>query len=608
MKIEKLKEKLKELVFGISEKAIKTESVPRFWQLYLDSSDEKGFNSIDTCATSQCLSILAKANHDDATLIGDAVESVIRLRNEQGSWPSAITPEELLSPSYRLKGDTAIGDNCFALTALLDIGFLDEDYIDYTKSDDHFKLLSNRIKYVFKAVDWLLSNRADDNKGWYYTDKRNKESVILTTINVTSVFIRIIVSIDKLIKSNNIFEDEITICRQYRDKIFDTVQQEMNCLLSSKNIFDDPINDRKAIGCMFDSGQDSIIHTCKLLNILIDTQQHHLYTYNDTDDFIRYVVKSITDESYVSNCEKYCFEHYTLQKKNALGASAPPINVDHENYYEAIILSTIARLKMVGYESITNDVMITILNALIERMNNIYPPFFKCRSQREAKNGYEYPVYASYEAFCAITNYFLSQDEDTVIIEKLRTQLQSIPFKKDEPYIFISYSHKNTINVWKDVIYLKQQGFNCWIDAENLDAWRNANENDWEAKVKPIMEKADYIITYASKEGFESLGYYRECNWLNERRNQKLNFYCFLIGFNKSITTEIMLSTINSLTTISNAFIQETAQNFEKRKTAYRYITNCTSNRHIYYHYSEDHSHLQHSDFLNGISGLKKIV
>ena len=67
--------------------------------------------------------------------------------------------------------------------------------------------------------------------------------------------------------------------------------------------------------------------------------------------------------------------------------------------------------------------------------------------------------------------------------EELRNELiNSKPFDKKKPYIFISYCHKDYEKVWKDVIILKRMGLNIWIDCENFDGWRTFDKDNWKKK------------------------------------------------------------------------------------------------------------------------------
>ena len=53
---------------------------------------------------------------------------------------------------------------------------------------------------------------------------------------------------------------------------------------------------------------------------------------------------------------------------------------------------------------------------------------------------------------------------------ELSEVLKSIqPCNMDESYIFISYSAKDSEQVWRDVLKFQQMGYNVWLDEKNLD-------------------------------------------------------------------------------------------------------------------------------------------
>ena len=407
MKIDKIKEKLNNLVGGIAEKAIFTGEVPRFWQLYLDAGDEIE-KEVDTCATSQCLSILANAQYDNSQLISEAVASVVRLRNEQGSWPSAITVEELIDPAKRWKGDIAIGDNCFALTALVDAGFLCDNFCYGSQLSKDFNSLYNRIKYVFQAVDWLLKNKAKDNLGWYYTDEITDDhgSVTLTTLNVLQVFSRIINCLKSCGISPLLSQEQKQECTEYELKLTTELTNIINVLIDPKNIFEDIGNDWKAVRTSLGSSEPSIIHTCKLLNLILYNQRFNkLNIYQDVNDIAKYIIDNTREQDvFNAGCESFYFEYYDLHKITPLNKPWRPIKVDHENFAEGIALYTLINIQLNGM-TVQNDIIESMLNSLISLMDNIAPNFYRCRSQRGAKNNCWYPVYACYEAYLAINRY-----------------------------------------------------------------------------------------------------------------------------------------------------------------------------------------------------------
>lgn len=409
MKIDKIKEKLNNLVIGIANTAIDTNGrVPKFWQLYLDAKVELGLDIVDTCATSQCLSILAKASYQDVNLINDAVSSVIRLRNSQGSWPSAITVDELESPEKRRRGDTAIGDNCFALTALIDAGFLNEQFRYGALLSTDLQNLYSRIEFVYKAVNWLLENKAKDGLGWYYTDEKNDvhSSVTLTTINVLQVLSKIIFELDKCCKNSQLTTEQQSNCNRFKKSIVSEIEEIANILTAPYNIYDNIQNDWKAIGTSIKSSAPSIIHTCKLVNLILYNKKYNgIALYSDVNDLIQYVLDNTKSlEAFDSLCNEFYFENYALHKLNALGLPAPTIQVDHENFAEGIVLYTLIEIKMNGV-LVQDEIIENMLNALIKRMNPLVPNFYYCRSERAKENNCWHPVYASYEAYIALNSY-----------------------------------------------------------------------------------------------------------------------------------------------------------------------------------------------------------
>lgn len=412
MKIDRIQEKLNNMLYGIDKAAIYTNGrVPKFWQLYLDAKVEDGLNNVDTCATSQCLSVLASADYKESGILDEAVASVVRLRNKEGSWPSAITVDELIDPTRRMKGDTAIGDNCFALTALIDSGFLESNFKYGSKlpelSND-FQNIEFRVEFVIQAVDWLLGHKAQDGVGWYFTDNidEGKQSVALTTLNVLQVLSTIIFKLNKFTKDNALETTLKQQCEEYVKKLTEVLKETIEVFIAPSNIYDDIQRDWKAIGTQIKSSKPSIIHTCKLVNLILFNKQYNgISLYDDVDDFINFIVDNTESlEKFETCCSDFYFEHYNLHKLNALGLPARTIQVDHENYAEGIVLYTLTNLKLYGIV-ISEKSISNLVDGLIRMMNPLAPNFYRCRSKRAAEINCWYPVYASYEAYRALENY-----------------------------------------------------------------------------------------------------------------------------------------------------------------------------------------------------------
>lgn len=452
MNTDKIKEKLNNMVIGMANAAIDTAyRVPKFWQLYLDANIvELGLDIVDTCATSQCLSVLAKSEYNDFDLINNAVASIIRLRNSQGSWPSAITVEELESPDRRRQGDTAIGDNCFALTALMDADFLSENFhYDLLLSDD-LKSLYNRILFVSQSVNWLFENKAKDDLGWYYTDEKTDEnqSAMLTTLNVLQVLSRIVYCLNNCCINNQLTTEQTQYCENYVHTIIAFIKQTVSIITDKSNIYDNIQNDWKAIGTSFKCTEPSIIHTCKLINVLLYNKEYNnLDLYADVNDFAHYIVDNATS---LDKCQPFVFEYYNLHKFTHLGFPARTIQVDHENYVEAIILYTLINIRSSGVE-LQDDIIKEILNTLIGLMNPIVPNFCRCRSTRKESENLWHPVYASYEAYVAISHY-IKEMEKPVLDYTYTIDIIDLAIKHVERWIEQNSSSKHTMVVPSTVL------------------------------------------------------------------------------------------------------------------------------------------------------------
>jgi hypothetical protein len=151
-----------------------------FWPLFLEDTKVnvgiKNENDVlDSCATSEGLIAFNQLNINNLTveeeqIINDAIVTIILMRNNNGSWPSFQNNE--FSNKIYLEG--IINDTCFAINALMDIGFLSLDfkYLKGVIRDKKIVDLSNieyRLKFILESTNWLIDNRV--NNGWYYTGK-----------------------------------------------------------------------------------------------------------------------------------------------------------------------------------------------------------------------------------------------------------------------------------------------------------------------------------------------------------------------------------------------------------------------------------------------------
>lgn len=142
------------------------------WPLFFRESSTPN-SDVDVCTSGLGVIALTKFDINSSNtlkrMVANSVNTLISIRNEDGSWPSKIS---LVSrDEFSMEG--VISDTYYALSALLSVGFLTEnpiiDEFKNLKLDISFDTLDKRIKFINDSVEWLLKNRVDHDQGWQYT-------------------------------------------------------------------------------------------------------------------------------------------------------------------------------------------------------------------------------------------------------------------------------------------------------------------------------------------------------------------------------------------------------------------------------------------------------
>jgi hypothetical protein len=77
----------------------------------------------------------------------------------------------------------------------------------------------------------------------------------------------------------------------------------------------------------------------------------------------------------------------------------------------------------------------------------------------------------------------------------------------DEPYAFVSYSHRDSSGVYPELVWLKESGFNIWYD-EGIEAG-----TEWREELAKAIEKAQLFIYFVSVDSVESQNCRKEVNF-----------------------------------------------------------------------------------------------
>jgi hypothetical protein len=84
-------------------------------------------------------------------------------------------------------------------------------------------------------------------------------------------------------------------------------------------------------------------------------------------------------------------------------------------------------------------------------------------------------------------------------------------YKGDEPYLFVCYSHEDSVVVYPELQWLHEQGVNVWYD-EGISAGSN-----WLARIGDSLTNASHVLFYISEHSLQSDHCNREINFsLNE--------------------------------------------------------------------------------------------
>jgi len=89
----------------------------------------------------------------------------------------------------------------------------------------------------------------------------------------------------------------------------------------------------------------------------------------------------------------------------------------------------------------------------------------------------------------------------------------------DEPYIFISYAHRDGAVVYPEILYLHNLGFRIWYD-EGIEPG-----NEWPEEVARALEGAAYFIVFISPSAVGSRNVRNEINFALNNDKQFLAIY-----------------------------------------------------------------------------------
>ena len=92
-------------------------------------------------------------------------------------------------------------------------------------------------------------------------------------------------------------------------------------------------------------------------------------------------------------------------------------------------------------------------------------------------------------------------------------------YKGDEPYIFVSYAHKNSEIVFEHITRLRNEGFRIWYD-EGIDPG-----TDWSDEIAKALSKAAVFIVFISPAAVESQNVKKEIVFAIDQRKYMISIH-----------------------------------------------------------------------------------
>lgn len=154
------------------------------------------------------------------------------------------------------------------------------------------------------------------------------------------------------------------------------------------------------------------------------------------------------------------------------------------------------------------------------------------------------------------------------VVDKIRSMLHSqpaqpplereepaivVPYDGEKPYIFASYSHRNSESVLEVIGKLRKAGYRVWYD-EGIDPG-----SEWDDFIAEKIEKCGYFIAFLSEEYLESENCRDELNYARDLDKDRLLVYLTGVKLTGGLAMRL-----NRLQAIHKYKYSSTAAFFEK--------------------------------------------
>lgn len=391
------------------------------WPLFFGDCSTQN-SDVDVCTSG--LGIIALSNFDIIEsdplkcTISDSINTLISIRNDDGSWPSKIS---LVSRDvFSMEG--VISDTYYALSALLSIKFLSEkplvNNIKNLKTNVKLDSLDERIEFVNESVNWLLNNRVEHKQGWQYTGvnylENSSDKEILPAYTLPTAYAIIVMSnILKIVS-------EIRPDHELVDKI------QMAIDNSIKWFRDIQSNNHSDCGFGIKRGERSRIgNTGRVIKALCNalTQENEDIIEPVLNKAVDWLIRNYKPSNllFIDVCED--FQQLIIEKESGIFKTAYRRSNNHESFIEPIIIdsfmayleSTVGnKSTFISRHQIFQKIAVAVSNLLLFQVNGgNQDGAVKCR--RIAPNE-QLTMYATSD----FINSLFNLHKDTVLLKKVK--------------------------------------------------------------------------------------------------------------------------------------------------------------------------------------------
>ena len=85
-------------------------------------------------------------------------------------------------------------------------------------------------------------------------------------------------------------------------------------------------------------------------------------------------------------------------------------------------------------------------------------------------------------------------------------------YSGDEPYVFVSYSHRDSSSVYPELVNLRDSGFNIWYD-EGIEGG-----TEWRGEIADAISNASLFVYFVSPESVQSENCLKEVNFADKHK------------------------------------------------------------------------------------------